>query len=484
MAAQFRDLPSFLVQGERARLFPVLAETSKEGRSVSILLACLSCVGEFGRSLLETVGQRAGARTKIEAFTEICFQGQDEKRLRPDGLIVLTTGAKQWRALIEAKIGNTELELAQVEGYLDLARQNEIDAVITISNQFAAVPAAHPLQLSTAARKRIELFHWSWMHVLTEASLLLANEEIEDSDQRFVLSEMVRFLLHPSTGVKGFDHMPASWTDLVNSVHAGALLSPTSEDTRETIGAWHQLVRDLSLTMSRQLEIEVSPKIPREHLRDLEARAKADAARLCDDLCLTAVLSIPDAAAPIELCADIRARSLSASMRLRAPEERKGSKARINWLLRQIETTEDNWHVRMHWLGRGAPTQRPLAVLRESPDAAADERPDSVIHSFEILLVHDIGTRFAQRRNFIAELADLIPQFYDQVGQHLKAWQAPAPRLSEERAEPSSVSTQAMRNAAEQEAISNTSLDRAAASSQPQIVPHDEFIARLTGRDT
>jgi hypothetical protein len=445
------DIPSYLIRGERARLFPVLADTSKEGRTASILLACLANVDEFGRSLMSTVGQRAGPRTKIETFTEISFQNQNEK-LRPDGLIVLTTGARQWRAVIEAKVGNSDLELAQVESYLNLARENEIDALITISNQFAAVPAVHPLQLSASARRKIELFHWSWMHVLTEASLLLANDEVLDGDQRFILNEMVRFLTHQSAGVKGFDQMPAAWTDLVSSVQAGAAPSPNAPETRETVGAWHQVVRDLSLTMSRQLGVEVSPRIPREHLRDLDARAKADAARLCEERCLNATLIIPDAAAPLEISVDLRARSLTASMYLRAPEERKGSKARLNWLLRQLsQSPNENWHVRLYWPGRSGYTQKPLAGLRENVDQAADEKSDQVVSSFDVLLVRDIGARFSQRKNFIAELEATVPLFYDQVGQYLRAWQRTAPRLTEAKAEPASVSTEAMRDAAEQE---------------------------------
>ena len=35
------DLPDYLARGERARLFPVLTDTSKEGRSTSILLAAI-----------------------------------------------------------------------------------------------------------------------------------------------------------------------------------------------------------------------------------------------------------------------------------------------------------------------------------------------------------------------------------------------------------------------------------------------------------
>jgi hypothetical protein len=400
---------------------------------------------------MSTVGQRAGPRTKIETFTEVCFQNQNEK-LRPDGLIVLATGSREWKAIIEAKVGNSDLELSQVESYLDLARENEIDALITISNQFAAVPAVHPLQLSASARRKIELYHWSWMHVLTEASLLLANDEVLDRDQRFILNEMVRFLTHQSAGVKGFDQMPAAWTELVNAVQAGAAPSPNASETRETVGAWHQVVRDLSLTMSRQLGVEVSPRIPREHLRDLDARAKADATRLYDERCLCATLMIPDAAAPLEVSADLRARSLSVSMHLRAPDERKGSKARLNWLLRQLaQSPAENWHVRLYWPGRSGHTQKPLAGLRENVDQAADEREGQVVSSFDVLLVRDIGARFAQRKNFITELEATVPQFYDQVGQHLRAWQPTAPKLPEAKAEPASVNTEAMRDAAEQE---------------------------------
>jgi hypothetical protein len=454
------DIPTYLTRGERARLFPVLADTSKEGRTASILLACLANVDEFGRSLLATVGQRTGPRTKIETFTEVCFKNQNDK-LRPDGLIVLNTGLRQWKALIEAKVGNSDLELAQVETYLDLARDNDIDALITISNQFAAVPAVHPLQLSSSARQRIELYHWSWMHVLTEASLLLANDDVLDRDQRFVLNEMVRFLTHPSAGVKGFDQMPSAWADLVSSVQAGATPSLNASEIRETVGAWHQVVRDLSLTMSRQLGVEVSPKISREHLRDLDARAKADASRLCEERCLGATLIIPDAASPVEVAADLRARSLSVFMHLRAPEERKGSKARLNWLLRQLEPAlAENWHVRLYWLGRSGHTQKSLAGLRDSVDVAVDERAGQVVSSFDVLLVRDVGARFAQRKNFITELETTVLQFYDQVGQHLRAWQATAPKLPETKVEPASVNTEAMREAAEQEVTHPTAQDR------------------------
>jgi hypothetical protein len=37
-----------------------------------------------------------------------------------------------------------------------------------------------------------------------------------------------------------------------------------------------------------------------------------------------------------------------------------------------------------------------------------------------------------------------VPAFYETVGQHLRAWQAPAPKIAEERARPANVTPAAI----------------------------------------
>lgn len=139
-------LPEYLSQGERARLFPVLSTTSKEGRTTSIVLACLAKIDEFGATLLGSVGQKFGVRTKVETYTEVvCKNRPSNMKDRPDGLIVLRNGNKEWRALVEAKVLVNELDAAQIEKYRQLAKDNSIDCVISISNQFATSPSLHPL---------------------------------------------------------------------------------------------------------------------------------------------------------------------------------------------------------------------------------------------------------------------------------------------------------------------------------------------------
>ena len=211
-----KKLPDFLASGEKARLIPVGSEGSKEGRATSILLSTLSAVHEFAHNMFGAVGVRVGSRTNIEVYREVVFSDKEGKsKLRPDGLIIINTPKGQWTALVEAKIGNSELSSDQIRDYLALAKRHKIDAVITISNQYAAIPTHHPVSLKKSDLKGVGIYHWSWMFALTEAILLLKSMGVQDEDQRFLLSEMVRYYDHPSVGVSSFGNMNAEWKDVV-----------------------------------------------------------------------------------------------------------------------------------------------------------------------------------------------------------------------------------------------------------------------------
>lgn len=441
--------PDFLLRGERARLFPVLAETSKEGRTLSVLLACMETVEDFGKALLSDLGIKTGVRTKIEAYTEVVLQKGGDAKVRPDGLIVLRSGSSQLSMLVEAKIGNAELTAGQLESYLELAKLNGVDGLLTISNQFAPLPSHHPVAVSPASTRKAALWHWSWMYVLTQTTLHLGSDGIRDREQRVVLNELVRFLSHPSTGVKSFDQMPAAWSAVAATVQAGGVLSAKATDTEDVVGAWYQETRDLALILTRQLGEEVSIKVPRAHAQSPELRLKSDVDRLVAECCLRSVFYVPNTAAAIEICADFTRRAVYASMRVAAPGDRKSTKARLTWLLRQLGKSEpDNIHVRLHWPGRAPFTQFPLNQLRQDPGIA--EQAGKVVSSFEVVFARDLAGRFAQRRNFITDLEEAIPDFYEQVGQHLKAWQPQAPKIKEDRTEPADVGTAAIQLEAEQ----------------------------------
>lgn len=425
------SLPEYLKQGERARLFPVLSTTSKEGRTTSVLLACLTGIFELSRELLGSVGQRVGTRATIETYAEIVFSGERAvKGDRPDGLIVLRTGRKEWKALVETKVANARLDADQIERYRALAKEHGIDCVITISNQFATNPQVHPLQAVRKSRSRVPVFHWSWMFILTAAHLLQTNDLVEDSDQGLILEELIRFLSHESAGVKGFDRIPAEWSELNRLVSAGGSIPARSEEASTVLAAWHQETKDLSLVLSRLTDASVSERLPRSHQHDARLRERASLDQLRTMHQLAAVFDIPDAAAPLEVTADLVRRTVDVGMSLRAPEDRVSSKARLNWLLRQIKTENtDDLHIRLRWPGRSEDTQFSYAQLASDPSLCEDGKSGLQVREFHVFFAKRLGARFTQQQNFIADLEVIVPAFYREVGQALVAWRKPAPTI-------------------------------------------------------
>lgn len=97
--------------------------------------------------------------------------------------------------------------------------------MITISNQFVALPTHSPVNIGKVLERHVTLFHWSWMFIVTEAMLLIGDDEFSTPEQKFILSELVRFLSHESVGVRRFDRMNKEWRDIVLGVNARSVLS-------------------------------------------------------------------------------------------------------------------------------------------------------------------------------------------------------------------------------------------------------------------
>lgn len=423
-------VPTFLKSGERARLIPIVADSSREQRVASVLLASLPAIPDFAHALLASVGQRVGRRTRLSAFTEVVpREVPNGIKERPDGLLTLSTGKRSWSAFLEVKIGNKELVDEQVERYLALAKANGIDALITISNQFTARPDHHPVRVPKKLTRKVELYHWPWMWVYTQASLLQLDEAVEDPEQAYLLDELVRFLAHDSTGIDGFDRMNKEWKDVVKAVQSGAALRKTAQEIENTVASWHEEERDICLIMSRHLGRPVRLKLQRKHRGAPIERLKDDCAQLAEQKILHCVLEVPDAAADLHVTADLQTRTLICAMRVDAPKDKKSTKARVNWLLRQIAKADDpDLFVKAAWPSKAPDTMETLARARDDPDVLQTDNRKLAPHALEVLLIRDVAGKFSGTRTFIEHLEEAVPRFYDQVGQHLRAWQPPPPK--------------------------------------------------------
>ena len=109
------------------------------------MLSVLSVVPEFSKAVLKQFGAPAG---KVETFVETSFKTTDGPMVRPDGLIRVKGQRRTWVCLVEVKTGCNLLDREQLETYLDIAKSNGFDALVTFSNQYSPSAGVHPIKVS------------------------------------------------------------------------------------------------------------------------------------------------------------------------------------------------------------------------------------------------------------------------------------------------------------------------------------------------
>jgi hypothetical protein len=70
---------------------------------------------------------------------------------------------------VEVKTGTNQLQAEQVEAYLDIAREQGFDALITTSNEIPPVAGQHPTAVDRRKLKKVALHHLPWTEILSHA---------------------------------------------------------------------------------------------------------------------------------------------------------------------------------------------------------------------------------------------------------------------------------------------------------------------------
>jgi hypothetical protein len=420
--------PEYLSSGELARLIPVASKS--ELRNTCVTSAMLMAVEEFAEALLGGIGAPTGKRAKTMVWVEPVFkQFKSENKDRPDALIIVDNGRREWRALVEAKTKGADLDADQVERYLEIARSQGIDAVVTISNQFVATPTQSPCNINRQKLKKTPLFHWSWSYLKTEAKIQLSRSAVSDPDQAYMLSEYVRYLEHDSAGISEFEQMGKEWVEACKLYFAKSHLEKKNPMGIAVVSDWDELMRCTALLMSRQLETNVTTVLSAKERKDPNSRLDALHMSFVSSGVLESKLEVPDAASPISVEADLTRRSVTVSMSVDAPRDKKRASATVTWLLKQLSKTEDGSLMLVaKWPGRTQDTFAELSKVREDAEALVGNQKGLMPRSFEIRVISDLGGKFTQRRNFVPELVSCVTRFYETVGQHVVPWQAPPPK--------------------------------------------------------
>lgn len=423
-----------------ARLIPVIGirgQEEQERRATSVLLAVMQAVPEFGHSLLSDT---RAPRGRISTFTEVALKDGDGKSSRPDGAILIERGKTSWSALVEVKTGGALLESDQVGRYLDMAREHGFDALITISPEITANAAEGPIKLDRRKVGKIGVYHLSWWRIMTDAVMQHRHRGVSDPDQAWILGELIAYMDHENSGAAGFQDMGPSWVAVRDGARQGTLRAGAKE-VRDVAARWEQFVDYLALGLSQDLGRDVTPVRPRGQTQ--EQRIDAIAQALAGEGAVSASLKVPNAAAALAVRADLRTRQVTTTTTISAPLEGRPL-SRVNWILRQLVDRPTSVRVTTSFTNTRETMSQLLGDAREFPQRLlSPSDPKREPRSFELALTRTMGLKGGKGQgSFIRDTRQHVLDFYGEVVQNLKVWQAPPPRLPDAQRVPESASSE------------------------------------------
>lgn len=332
---------------------------------------------------------------------------------------------------MEVKTAGAELKSEQVCAYLDIARDNGFDGVLTISNDITERSSDSPLLVDRRKLRRTQLWHFSWWRILTEAVVQSRYRGVSDPDQAWILDELIAYLQHPASGAGGFEDMGEKWVPVRKAARDGTLRA-TDAEAREVAERWDEFVQFMCLSLSQDLGRSVTAVRPRN--QTAAARLDEVVKRLAGDGVLEARLRIPDAVGDLRITADLHTRQTETGVSLDAPQEGKAL-TRINWLVRrQLADAPPDLRVEVVYPNARETVSLLLGEARETPERLL-HRTDSKREprGFVVTLARPMGQkRGREEGSFVRETRAQTVAFYGELVQNLKRWQPRPPKLREE----------------------------------------------------
>jgi hypothetical protein len=243
----------------------------------------------------------------------------------------------------------------------------------------------------------------------------------------WVLRELLHYLSGEASGAVGFEDMGENWVGVRKAARDGTLRAGDAA-VRDVAERWEQFTNYLSLSLSQELGAKVTVARPRsqtttERLDEL-VRSLAESGELF------AVLRIPDAVGAVEIRTNLKTRQTSTAVAIDAPREGR-VKARFNWLLRQLREASDELRIEAAFPNARATTVATLGDLRGDPAGLYyPPDPKREPRAFVVTQTKAMGQKRGRAEgSFVSETAAQAVEFYRDIVQNLKGWQAPAPKL-------------------------------------------------------
>jgi len=384
----------------RPRLTPKFKKA--ERTLLSVFMRTLELIPEVRAEFLSLCGYGAGKSCSYTSYMEVTYPSNKYPDGRPDGLISCQYGKRNWAAFIEAKAEKSPIRLDQMQEYAELASMLDVDALISLSNEFARAPSEPPYNIPNGKRRKREIYHFAWAELRTMLELQRVNDALPPVEAA-ILDDCLDYFWSSGSGVSAYDQMPPEWPDFVQSAGVGVGFQTQTPGITEIVKGWHQERRDIR----SKLIHETHKTVELRHETGVRATPddilKHDRKRLAEDYELAATFYLKDAKLPVSVLAGLKDRKITVSLDI-SPPDGKGAKASVTWFAKcATEFDCSKTSVVFDWPGHGNKVWMMLEDLKKDPEPAFQGQKKSPKRIRLTRQVHDVR-RFKSRKNFVVDV--------------------------------------------------------------------------------
>lgn len=398
---------SSLVSENLPQLIPVYKKP--ERKLLSVFMAVLDIVPEFRGEFFRKCGFPSGKTCQYRSFMEPRYSSPNLPKKEPDGLVVCTRGNSSWSAFIEAKAEKNKIRPEQILDYADLASRLEIEAIISISNEYALKPTELPYSIAGNKRKKRAIFHFSWSELRVSIGLFIGASNSCNDAELAVLQHAFNYMSSDRSGVTTFDSMPKDWKNFVESANTTLGFSTNTSGVMEIVYGWQQERRDLGAKLNDAIGGGVELRHPAGARATPQECTAFDKDQLANEYRLLAGYFFKRSKCTLHVTSDLRACRHNFVLALK-PLSGKKAKATVSWLAKKLEgLSTDQYKIGFNWPGRGEDTLVGLEKLFRSPDSiyqGQKEGPKSVA----LICGYRNVRRFKSQKQFIEDLEKMAIQ--------------------------------------------------------------------------
>ncbi len=439
-----------LVIAQPARLIPAYSKLDEKSLA-SVFLATLPLVKEFRDIFSREV--KLGRSGTLHAYTEVSFpeakvnreNAKNKGPLRVDGLVLQVVGKKiRDAALFEFKMGGQELDADQINAYQELAKAVGITKLISISNQYVPSPTDYPIEVKRV--RGVDLFHFSWRHIIAFGSHLLTDNEynIADPDQVNIMSEVMTFLRNPATKAYTFDAMGKGWLEVVGSIKSDEDFFKRNLPCIESaIRDWLEEEQDLALKMSDELGVLVDTRIRGN--RTMEKRIETEKQRMEKDKILLSQFSFPlkKIVSPLIVSLNLKSGILFCEVDVKVEQitaplinYRRSIGSQLNPIRNQLEECRRKHPTEFSSIENELYLIAKIKGARPNPrhpytrfDDLLEDALTNEVTSIVIRLERDFNKFLNKSRVFVKEYEESVRTFYSVVAQYLRHFEEETPKM-------------------------------------------------------